>query len=91
MATKREIKKRIGTEYRKLQEDIARYVAISKNDGIEKAKDLIEETAEAKRKFGSEINAAVEQGKDFYTELATRAVNDIDEKYNRLKEIIAKK
>lgn len=91
MATKREIKKRIGAEFRKLQEDIARYVAISKDESIEKAKQLISETAEAQRKFGSEINAAVDQGKDFYKDMVTRAVNDIDEKYNRLKDLIEKK
>lgn len=91
MASKREIKKRIVTEYKKLSEDIGSYINLSKEDGIEKAKELVAEAKIAQQNFGREINEAVEKGNEFYTDLINRAVTDIDEKYIRLKDLIAKK
>ncbi|MFO7863527.1 MAG: hypothetical protein R6U85_05970 [Salinivirgaceae bacterium] len=91
MASKREVKKRIRNEYKRLSEDIAQYLAIHKEEGKEKVSTLLTEIDESQKNFGREINKAVDNGTSYYNDLVKRAVDDIDAKYQQLKAMASKK
>ena len=90
MASKKDVKKRIRNEYRRLSEDVAQYIAINKEEGKDKVSALLTEIDESQKNFGHEINKAVDKGTDYYNDLVKRAVDDIDAKYQQLKGMASK-
>lgn len=90
MATKREAKKKIKAEYRKLREDIENYIAKGKEASNEKAKELLDKIIEAEAKLVGEINASKDNTKAFFKDFYNRAVDQIDKEYINLKDLISK-
>jgi len=90
MSTKREAKKKIKAEYKKLREDIENYMAKGKDVAKDKAADLLEKINEAEKSFVSEINKAEDNTKAYFKDLFSRAVDTIDKEYQDLKNLISK-
>jgi ElaB/YqjD/DUF883 family membrane-anchored ribosome-binding protein len=90
MSTKREAKKKIKAEYKKLREDIENYLSKGKDVAKDKAEELLQKINEAEKGFVNEINNAEGNTKAFFKDLFARAVDTIDKEYQDLKNLISK-
>lgn len=90
MATKREAKKKIKSEYNKLREDIQIYMSKGKDVAKDKAEELLGAINAAEKTFVDEINKAETDTKGYFKDLFGRAVDQIDKDYKELKKLISK-
>jgi gas vesicle protein len=90
MATKREAKKKIKNEYRKLREDVQNYISKGKDVAKDKADALLVTIDSSEKSFVEEINKAEKDTKGYFKDLFGRAVDQIDKDYQELKKLISK-
>lgn len=90
MASKKDAKKKIKNEYQRLEEDILHHMAINKEADHTKSKELLEQLKEARKAFISELNQAGENTNEFFKNLFSRVVDDVDKNYKILKDLVDK-
>lgn len=91
MASKRETKKKIKSEYQKLQEDILNSMSVTAGVDLTKENDLLNKSKESQGKFVDELNHTEDKSNTFFNDLLKRVVDDIDNHYKSLKDLITKK
>ncbi len=91
MASKREAKKKIKNEYRRLEEDILQYMKVGSEKGKEKSKEMLAELKQASDTFVKELNNTEQTTNAFFTDISKRVIDDVDKKYKALKELVTQK
>ncbi len=90
MASKREAKKKIKGEYKKLEEDVFQYMKVGSDANLEKSKELLGDLRKTRDDFIKELNNAEEATNAFFNDLFKRVVDDVDKKYKSLKDLVTK-
>jgi len=90
MASKREAKKKIKGEYKKLEEDILQYLKVGTDIDSAKANEMLEELKHSRDAFVKELNSTEEATNELFNDLFKRVVDDVDKKYKALKGLVTK-